>query len=70
MKMLNRLLRLNGLFTFPFVARAILALASGMGKADAEAAEAAPQLVRLALGLRLGCRWRQGLIVQAAETRR
>jgi hypothetical protein len=62
MIMLNCLLRLNGLFTFPFVARAILAVALEMGKADAEAAKAAPQLVRLVDGLWLGQRWRQGLI--------
>jgi hypothetical protein len=50
MKLVNDLIRFNVLFTFPLVARAIRAVASRMGKADAEAEEAHPELVRLALG--------------------
>src|SRR4051794_21159234 len=63
--MVNRLLTLNVLFTYSPVAKAIRALAIATGKADAEAAEARSQLVRLPHGFRLGQHRQQGLSARA-----
>ena len=67
LKMVNRLLRLNVLFTYIPVARAIRAMAIATGKADAEAAEARSQLVRLSDGRRLGQHRQQGLTAHAGS---